>query len=281
VTPHTPPGGEWITVTIAPGSHSDAVLAALFEAGAQGVQETQTGFVTHVPTQADAEALRDAALRVSADARVDMAPLPLVDWSQEWKHGIHAQSLRTLTIAPPWLADNLDPATTIVIDPGMAFGTGEHATTRGVVRLLHDVIRPGDRVADLGAGSAVLGIAAAKLGASHVAAIEIDPDAIGNAEENVARNRVEGIVVVIEGDAATLLPLVAPVRVITANIISSVLIELLPTMAGALTSDGRAILSGILQTERDEMVRQLDADGWRIEAEDREDVWWSATIARQ
>ena len=281
MTPRTPPGGEWITVTIAPGSHSDAVLAALFEAGAQGVQETQAGFVTHVPTQAEADALRDAALRVSVDAHVDLTPLPLVDWSQEWKHGIHAQSLRTLTIAPPWLADDLDPATTIVIDPGMAFGTGEHATTRGVVRLLHDVIRPGDNVADLGAGSAVLAIAAAKLGASHAAAIEIDPDAIGNAEENVVRNRVERIVVVIEGDAATLLPLVAPVRVITANIISSVLIELLPVVAAALTPDGRAILSGILLTERDEMVRQLDAHGWRIEAEDREDMWWSATIARR
>ncbi len=77
----------------------------------------------------------------------------------------------------------------------------------------------------------MLAIAAAKLGAAHVAAIEIDPDAIENAEENVARNGVAERVAVIEGDAATLLPLVAPVRVVTANIISSVLIELLPAIA--------------------------------------------------
>ncbi len=163
----------------------------------------------------------------------------------------------------------------------MAFGTGEHATTRGVVRLLQSVIRPGDRVADLGAGSAVLAIAAAMLGASRVAAIEIDPDAIENAERNVERNGVADRVTVIEGDASTLLPLVAPVRVITANIISSVLIELLPVMALSLAEDGRAILSGILFAERSDMVRELGDSGWSIEAEDAEDIWWSATIARR
>jgi ribosomal protein L11 methyltransferase len=272
---------EWITVSVVPGSHPEAVLAALFEAGAMGVQEVANAFVTHVPTQAEADALTCAALAASPDARVETKPLPMVDWSEEWKHAINAQSLGSLTVAPPWLAEGLDPATTIVIDPGMAFGTGEHATTRGVVRLMHDVIRSGDRVADLGAGSAVLAIAAAKLGAAHVAAIEIDHDAIGNAEENVERNGVANVVVVIEGDASTILPLVAPVRVITANIISSVLIELLPSIEMALEDDGHVILSGILATERDDMIRALGDAGWQVEAEDREDAWWSATIARR
>ena len=134
-----------------------------------------------------------AALAASADARVETEPLPDIDWSEQWKHGIRAQSLgradRRAALACRRIAIR---RRTIVIDPGMAFGTGEHATTRGVVRLLHAVIRPGDRVADLGAGSAVLAIAAAKLGATHVAAIELDHDAIGNAEENVARNRRRG-----------------------------------------------------------------------------------------
>jgi ribosomal protein L11 methyltransferase len=207
--------------------------------------------------------------------------LPQVDWSQEWKRGLRVQTLGELSVAPPWLAADLDPARTIVIDPGMAFGTGEHATTRGVIRLLQRVIEPGDRVADLGAGSAILAIAAAKLGASHVAAIEIDPDAIGNAEENVERNDVADRVVVIEGDAATLLPLVAPVQLITANIISSVLIELLPLMTSAIAQRGHIILSGILFDERDMMTRVIGEAGWRIDAEDREESWWSAAIARQ
>jgi ribosomal protein L11 methyltransferase len=273
-------GPEWVTVSVWPGAHPEAVLTALFDAGAQGVQEIGDAFVTHVETQSAADALRDAAIKVSSDARVEMRPLPNVDWSEEWKHSINAQSLGALTVAPPWLAGGLDPARSIIIEPAMAFGTGEHPTTRGVIRLMQSVIRPGDRVADLGSGSAVLSIAAAKLGAANVAAIELDHDAIGNAEENVERNGVAATVKVIEGDAASLLPLVAPVRVILANIISSVLVELLPSMAMALADDGQMILSGILFSEREGMIRELADSGWRVIAEDHEEMWWSATVAR-
>jgi ribosomal protein L11 methyltransferase len=237
--------------------------------------------ITQVPDRNTADALVAAAIAASPDASVEVEALPDVDWSVQWKQSIRAQTLGALTVAPPWLADDLDAATTIVIDPGMAFGTGEHATTRGVIRLLQSVIQRGDHVADLGAGSAVLAIAAAKLGATLVAAIELDPDAIGNAEENVVRNGVSDRVTVIEGDAASLLPLVAPVQVITANIISSVLIELLPVLAMGLADGGRAILSGILFTERDDMIRALTESGWQVEAEDQEDAWWSTTIARR
>jgi ribosomal protein L11 methyltransferase len=183
-----------------------------------------------------------------------------------------------LTVCPPWLAEGKDPARTIVIDPQMAFGTGEHQTTRGVLRLLPDVIRAGDRVADLGAGSAVLAIGAVKLGAAWVAAIELDHDAIANAEENVRRNGVADKVRVIEGDAGLLLPLVAPVRVITANIQASVLVPLLPVMAEALTDDGEAILSGILVTEREEMLAALAKHGWTPKQEDAEEAWWSVRV---
>ena len=273
--------GPWVTVRVHPGSNRDAVIAALFDGGAQGIQEVGEAIVTQVASQALAEELQRAALAASSDAVVSTAPLPDVDWSEQWKQGIHAQLLGGLTVAPPWLADDLDPERSIVIEPGMAFGTGEHATTRGVIRLMQTVVRPGDRVADLGSGSAVLAIAAAKLGALYVAAIELDHDAIENAEQNVARNNVANRVAVIEGDAATLLALVAPVRVVTANIISSVLIELLPVIDMSLEKDGRAILSGILAEEREMMIRSLDDFGWRIEAEDHEDIWWSATIARR
>jgi ribosomal protein L11 methyltransferase len=272
--------GGWTIVRVYPGSNPDAVSAALFAAGAQGLQEVNGSFVTHAPSPADADLFEHAARSASADARVETEPLPNVDWSEEWKRGLHVQRLGQLFIAPPWLAGDLDSERTIVIDPGMAFGTGEHATTRGVVRLMQRVLAAGDRVADLGAGSAVLAIAAAKLGASHVAAIEIDHDAIGNAEENIVRNGVADRVVVVEGDAATLLPLVAPVQLITANIISSVLTDLLPVMARALAGGGHAILSGILIDEREMMVRALLGGGWRIVAEDQEDNWWTATVSR-
>lgn len=271
----------WVTVRVIPGAERDRVAAALFDAGAQGLQEVGEALVTHVPDQSVADALVCAALAASPDAHVETSPLYAVDWTEKWKDSIRVHELGRLTIAPPWLADGLDPARTIIIEPEMAFGTGEHATTRGVIRLMQSVIRDGDRVADLGAGSAVLAIAAAKLGARQAAAIEIDHDAIANAEENVRRNGVADRVTVIEGDAAVLLPLVAPVRAITANIISSVLLALLPAIESALQPDGRAILSGILSSERDEMIRALEQHGWVITVEDEEDAWWSATIARR
>jgi ribosomal protein L11 methyltransferase len=270
-----------VTVRVSPGVRGAEVAAALFAAGASSIQELGDSLITHVETQTLADRLALAAQAASAEARVETAPLPDVDWSEEWRRNITTHCAGTLTIAPPWLAADLDPARSVVIEPAMAFGTGEHPTTRGVIRLLHSVIRAGDRVADLGAGSAVVAIAAAKLGAASVAAIEIDADAIGNAEENVRRNGVASTVSVIEGDAATLLPLVAPVRVITANIISSVLVDLLPTIALAIDEDGRAILAGILTSERDQMIASVTAWGWRVEAEDTEEAWWSVTIARR
>jgi len=269
----------WLSVRMRPGADREAAVSALFDAGAQGVQEVGDDLVTQFPGDTDSSALVCQLLERCPDARVDTEIVPAVDWTEQWKQGVRAHRVGRLVVSPPWLASEHDPATTIVIDPGMAFGTGEHATTRGVLRLMSDVIQPGDRVADLGAGSAVLSIAAAKLGASRVAAIELDPEAIGNAGENVERNGVADRVTVLEGDAALLLPLVAPVRVVLANIISSVLVGLLPVIADALEPDGRALLSGILQAERDDLAQVLDEAGWTILAEDREDIWWSALIA--
>ena len=271
---------RWLAVRVRPGSNPEAVVAALFSVGAQGVQEVGDQLVTLLADESKADIVTCAVLAASPDAQVETEPTPRVDWSERWRSALHAHQLGALTIAPPWLAHEDDAAHTVVIDPGMAFGTGEHPTTRGVVRLLEDVLRNGDRVADLGAGSAVLSIAAVKLGAAHSFAIEIDHDAIGNAEENIEANRVGNRVTMLEGDAAVLLPLVAPVDVVLANIISSVLIGLLPTIAASLAESGRVILSGILHEERDEMLRALSKGGWRVEREDHEGIWWSVAIAR-
>ena len=271
---------SWLAVRVSAGSARDAALGALFELGSLGVQEEGDELVTHFPDDVAASDVIGAVKRAAPESTVATSHVDSVDWSEEWKKGVRAHDLGALAIVPPWLADGRDPARTVVIEPEMAFGTGEHETTRGVVRLLPAVVRGGDRVADLGAGSAVLAIAAARLGAGHVTAIELDHDSIANAEENVARNGVADRVTVIEGDASVLLPLVAPVRVVLANILSSVLLELLPTIRGALTDDGEAILSGILLDERDTMLAALARDGWRVVAEDIEGAWWTVHIAR-
>jgi ribosomal protein L11 methyltransferase len=272
---------SWLSIRVRPGAVPGAALAALFEAGSQGVHEAGEELVTHFEGDADSDAIIEAVKRADPGANVTATLIPEVDWAQEWKRGVGAHELGVLAIVPPWLAEGRDPGRTVIIEPEMAFGTGEHQTTRGVVRLLPGVIRAGDRVADLGAGSAVLAIAAAKLGAARVTAIELDHDAIANAIENVARNHVEAAVAVVEGDAALLLPLVAPVRVVLANIISSVLLEMLPAIAAALEPDGEAVLSGILVEERPMMLEALERGGWLFVAEDVEGAWWSVWIRRR
>jgi ribosomal protein L11 methyltransferase len=270
----------WTTVRVRPGLHRESVLAAMFAGGAGGVQEDGDLLVTHLDASWDLHAFAAAITRSAPGAVVEMTPLPDVDWTEAWKRGVSAHRVGGLTVTPPWLAAGTDPARTIVIEPQMAFGTGEHATTRGVLSLMQSVLRAGDRVADLGAGSAVLSIAAAKLGAARVAAIEVDPDAIGNAEANIDANDVSGRVAVVLGDAAQLLPLLGPVDLVLANILSGVIVELLPAIAGALAPGGRAIFSGIMADERATMVAALGAAGWQVTAELEDDAWWSAAAVR-
>ena len=271
----------WLSVRVrAPAEDREAVVALLFEMGSQGVHEDGDALVTHFPPPVEREFLANRLHKVSPNADVEMADTPDVDWSERWRDRIGRHELGALIVAPPWLARNDEAGRTIIIDPGMAFGTGDHETTRGVMRLMQGVIRRGDTVADLGAGSAVLAIAAAKLGAERVVAIEMDHDAIGNAEENVARNGVSGQVAVLEGDAAIMLPLLGQFRVILANIISSVITALLPVIRAGLLPDGSVIVSGVLRTESAALRDVLHDDGWVVDNEDIEGEWWSAVLRR-
>lgn len=245
----------------------------MFAAGSMGVHEDGDTLVTNLSLDGDVELLRKRVAAVDPAAEVDVTTVTPPDFS-EWRGTVGAHTVGRITVAPPWV--EAAPADIMIrIEPAMAFGTGEHATTRLCLSLLQRVVRPGDTVADLGSGSAVLSIAAAKLGASRVAAIEIDPDATKNAEENVARNEVDESVHLFEGDAAVLLPLIAPVRVVVANILSSVILNMLPTMRDALTPDGEAVLSGILVEERELMLAKLADAGWRVKHEESEGEWWS------
>lgn len=270
----------WFSLRVESAAHREEAMAALFAAGAQGVHEDGAALVTSFPDEAGARAAAVAATAVDPSVTFDVSPAVTVDWSTAWRDHARLVTLGSLTIGPPWLAAGLDARTTIVIEPGMAFGTGDHASTRGAVVLLQDVVREGTTVADLGSGSAVLSIVAAKLGASRVWAIEIDPEARDNAETNVEENSVGDVVHLLEGDATLLLPLVAPVDVVVANIISSVIVELLPTMADALVPGGYAVLAGILESEHHVVLDAVRDGGWELRGTFVEEEWWSALVRR-
>lgn len=271
---------EWVSVRVEQASNRTGVIDALFLAGSTGVHEDGQAIITHLPHGTSVEQLRDSIAIADPDATLVTGESQVGHWTA-WRAAVGSHRVGKLTIAPPWLAAATDAATTVVIEPAMAFGTGEHATTRGVIRLMQRIPAISGFVADLGAGSAVLSIAAAKLGASRVAAVELDPDAIGNALENIAANDASDRVHVIEGDAASILPLLAPVDIVLANIISSVLIELLPVIASAVGAGGHVILSGILTEERSMMLDVIGGLEWSVLDEDVDGAWWSMLLERR
>ncbi|HEU6453166.1 MAG TPA: 50S ribosomal protein L11 methyltransferase [Gemmatimonadaceae bacterium] len=273
---------SWIEVRVRCGDspQRDAIVAALIAAGAAGVQEVDDGLRTHLPEGAELGEVDNAVRAAGSGASISYSDAGEIDWASRWPARVGVRRVGRIAVAPPWLAHEIaDADIPIVIEPATAFGTGEHETTRGILALMQSVIRTGDVVSDLGAGSAVLSIAAAKLGASRVAAVELDEQAIGNAQENIERNGVSDHVTIIHGDAALLLPLLAPVRVILANIISGVIVELAPAMRAALAPDGRLIVSGILVSERDDVLAALEPRGFELREEIADGEWWSAELA--
>ncbi|HXY31751.1 MAG TPA: 50S ribosomal protein L11 methyltransferase [Gemmatimonadaceae bacterium] len=271
---------SWIAVRVDGVADTDrpAVIEALVGAGAQGVQEVGSALLTHLDSATDVGALEGELRRCANGMALVWAPDPSADRAV-WEPQVGVHRVGRVAVAPPWRAAEVPPdAIPILIDPSTAFGTGEHESTRGALELLQGTLRIGDRVADLGTGSAILGIAAAKLGASRVIAIEIDEQAMGNAEDNIARNGVADRVTVFHGDASVFLPLLAPVDLVIANIISTVIIDLSPIIRDALRSGGRVVIGGMLRSERSDVAAALGADGWEIRAEHTEGDWWSSVI---
>ncbi|MEX0892638.1 MAG: 50S ribosomal protein L11 methyltransferase [Gemmatimonadota bacterium] len=204
---------------------------------------------------------------------------PEEDWGRSWCRGLGARRVGSVVVAPTWVEAPLEPGEVLVrIDPKMAFGTGEHPTTRGTLRLLQQAAPAGAAVLDVGAGSAVLAIAAARLGAAAALAVEADGDAIDNALENVALNGVADRVEVAHArvDAAWLAERRAPGwDLILANVLSSVLVPLLAAFRAALAPGGRLVLSGILATEAAAVQRAATEANLVLHVTDVEGEWWS------
>jgi ribosomal protein L11 methyltransferase len=219
------------------------------------------------------------------DGGLQFAVVPEEDWLALWRAGLEPRRVgQRIVVSPTWSEVNAAPGDLVIrLDPQMAFGTGEHASTRGVLRLMQEIVRPDDRLLDVGTGSGILAIAAARLGAAHVLAVESDPDALPNAGENVARNGVAGQVELCETvvDEAWLRTLGdGALDGILANVLSGVLLPLLPSFHTALAPDGWVILAGILNEEAAAMRDAAAGAGFRVEAEDSEEQWWSVRLRR-
>ncbi len=260
--------------------HREAVGAWLVARTGQAVEERDDGLlVGFAADPADAARVLAELPSAGLDARGALRPVEAVDWTERWRDGLGVRRIGRLTVAPSWAPVPDDAGPTIVLDPEMAFGSGEHGSTRTALTLIDRHVAPGDRVLDLGSGSGILAIAAVKLGAVRAIGLETDADANEVAERNASRNGVEAAVRFLDGDAAVLAPLMAPAELICSNILRSVNTALLSAIRNSLTPAGLAIFAGMEQPEAGEFRSALAEAHFTIVDEASDAGWWG-TAAR-
>jgi ribosomal protein L11 methyltransferase len=203
------------------------------------------------------------------------------DWSLAWKKNYRPLRIgKRLVIVPSWMEIPLAPEDVAIrLDPGMAFGTGMHPTTQLCLQAVEELVTPGVEVIDLGCGSGILSIAATRLGAGRVTAVDIDPEAVRVAAENARKNGVSDQISICQGSLAELLAgkfVVARAQLVLANILAGVIIQMLSQgLARLVAPGGNLILSGILQEQAEAVKQALISAGMRLQEIRQHEDWIS------
>lgn len=200
------------------------------------------------------------------------------DWAHAWKAYYKPEKIGQIVIKPSWESYQSNPDELIIeLDPGMAFGTGTHPTTRLCLQMMQQIIKEPISVLDIGTGSGILAVAAAKLGASEVVASDIDPLAVKIAMDNIERNAESQKVKTLESD---LLKKHATQRydLVVANIVADIILRLIPDLKGYLKITGSLLLSGIIQGRLTDVEKKLNDYGFQI-VETVTEGEWRAVLA--
>ena len=197
------------------------------------------------------------------------------DWESEWRS--HFDLLRVgrhLVIKPTWIDYEEGPGDILIeLDPGMAFGTGYHPTTYTCLEALEDIVKPGMAVLDVGTGSGILAITAAKLGASRVVALDIDPQAVRAARQNFRRTRVQKLVALTQGSVPHPLAGKEQFDLVVANISARAVGERAPQILPTLIPGGYLIASGLMETQREDVHTILVDLGFTLTHEWPREEW--------
>jgi ribosomal protein L11 methyltransferase len=264
--------GYWELTVGVPGDLSEGLTNLAWELGALGVVEeerpgsgaTLRAFFPETVAAATLEesvrqyldGLRELGFAPARDLRV--AALADENWAEAWRAHFTPRSVgRRLLIVPPWNGHAADGRLVITIEPGRAFGTGHHGTTAGCLEAIEAVVERDhpSRMIDVGTGSGILAIAAARLGVGAVLAVDDDPDAVACAMANAARNHVSDRVRCVLADAAALREPRVPLLV--ANILSAAHRRLAEQYRRSLAAGGTLLLGGILDAEATDVVAAL------------------------
>lgn len=287
---------KWNEVRVATTAEAaDAVTNILMTNGAGGVQVDDSGteyqIITYFPaTPALPEIVTQIETQVRGLTRYGLNPgkgkvsvrsRDDADWVDKWEQYYHPLRLtRWLTIVPRW--EDYQPQQAnerlIYLDPGKAFGTGTHPTTRLTLQALEIVVRGGEEMIDVGTGSGILAIYARMLGVSRVTANDISEEAVESAKRNLQLNPQAAPITVSVG--SMLDGITHQVDLITANILPDVLIPLIPQAWPRLKPAGHLLLSGIIASKEEQLVDTLTATGFVLEETLRRGDW-VALIARR
>lgn len=201
------------------------------------------------------------------------------DWENNWKKYYKPTKVgNKIVVKPIWEDYAVEDGELIVeLDPGIAFGTGTHETTRMCVKALEKYVKSGDRVFDIGTGSGILSIAAARLGAGEVVGVDLDPVAVDSAKENVGFNKLDNVEI-LHGDLMEVVE--GSADVIVANLLADIVLCLCENVTTFMTEGSYLIASGILNTQRDKIVNKFESLNLSI-AEVMEDGEWVCIIAKK
>ena len=203
------------------------------------------------------------------------------DWSESWKQYYKPVPLGRVTIVPAWEEYTArEDETVIRMDPGMAFGTGTHETTRLVILMMQDEELSGKRLLDVGTGSGILSICASKLGAMSCNAYDIDPVAVKVAEENARDGGCDNITVGVSDLLRGVDLSGGKYDICVANIVSDIIIRMLPDISKYVKDDGPIILSGIIEPRADEVRECIAKCGYTVVKELKENDWLGIMIKK-
>lgn len=203
------------------------------------------------------------------------------DWSESWKQYYKPVPLGRVTIVPAWEEYTArEDETVIRMDPGMAFGTGTHETTRLVILMMQDEQLSGKRLLDVGTGSGILSICASKLGAKSCNAYDIDPVAVKVAAENARDGGCDNITVGVSDLLCGVDLSEGKYDICVANIVSDIIIRMLPDISQYVKDEAPIILSGIIEPRADEVRECIAKCGYKIAKEMKENDWLGIMIKR-
>jgi ribosomal protein L11 methyltransferase len=267
---------------------AELLVEPLLALGARGVQEVRRGLVAYLPPPDDVDVFIKRVKDVLRETGLEHVSVSWrwqdhEDWSVLWRQGLEPREINDrLIIATSWCeVPDAGSAVVVTIDPGMAFGTAEHETTRGALRLLDHALSSGEGLLDAGCGSGILAISAVRLGAHGVLAVDVDPYACEASRRNAEVNGVsESVDVEQAAVTAAWLRGRGPFDGILANIQPTVLVPLLESFAGALEPRGWLILSGITEEEWSGVSGSADLAGFELEEVDDEGEWRSGWFTR-